>query len=129
MILWLIWTITSQILEMKNLMQINIQSMDVNVNKQPVHLDYTYTYSSVELKCLRDRVYHDNHYRILPAHTCKEIIDFKIYKRRRQGHRAGVKRRKQQNPRYADLSNLSNIIMSNKSDPNYSEERIAMVNI
>ena len=86
-------------------------------------------YILVELKCLRDNIYHDNHYRILPAYTCKEIIDLKIYKRRRQGCRAGVNSRKQQNPRYADLSNLSNIKMSNKSDSNYSEVRIAMVTI
>ena len=100
--------------------------MDINVNKQ-VHLGYTY--SLMELKCLRDIVYHDNHYRILPVQKCKEVIDHQINKRRRQGCRAGAKSRKQQNPRYADLSNLSNIKTSNKSDSNYWEVRIAMVNV
>ena len=72
----------TSVLETKNLIQINIQTMGVNVNKQPVHLGYTY--SVMELKCLRDKVYHDNCYRTLPAQTCKKVIDLKIYKRRRQ---------------------------------------------
>ena len=99
--------------------------MDINVNK-PVHLGYTY--SLMEIKCLRDKVYHDNCYRTLLVQTCKEVRDLNICKRR-QGCRSGAKSRKQQNPRYADLSNLSNIKTSNKSDSNYLEVRIATVNV
>ena len=81
--------------------------MDLNVNEQPVQL--CHTYSSMELKCLRDIVFHNNCYKTLPTHICKRVIDLGSYKKRRRGCRAGVKKKKQQNPRYADLSNLINI--------------------
>ena len=65
-------------LEMKNLIQINIQYKDLNGNKQPVQLGYTY--SSMELKSLKDKVYHDSHYKTLSAQICKKVINLKIYK-------------------------------------------------
>ena len=99
--------------------------MDLNVNDQPVQL--CHTYSSMELKCLRDIVFHNNCYKTLPTHTCKRVIDLGINKKRRWGFR--VNKKKQQNPRYADLSNLINIKTSTKSVPNYLEVRIATGNV
>ena len=114
-------------LAMTNLILISSQHMDLNVNKQPVQL--CYTYSSMELKCLGDIVFHNICYKTLPTQTCKRIIDLKIYKKRRRGCRVGVKSNKQQNPRYADLSNLINIKTSTTSVSNYLEVRIATVNV
>ena len=112
---------------MTNLILINSQHRDLNANKQPVQL--CYTYSSMELKCLRDVVFHNSCYKTLLTQTCKRIIDLKIYKKRRRRCRAGVKSKKQQNPRYAELSNLINIKTSTKSVSNYLEARIATVNV
>ena len=50
-----------------------------NVNKQPVQS--TYTYSSMELKCLRDIVFGNSCYKTLPTQICKRIIDLNIYKK------------------------------------------------
>ena len=66
-------------LAMTNLILINSQNMDLNANKQPVQL--CYTYSSMELKCLRDIVFHNSCYKTLLAQTCKRITDLKIYKK------------------------------------------------
>ena len=113
---------------MTNLILIKSQDMDLNVNNVNKQLVLSsYTYSSMELKCLRDIVFHNSCYNILPTKICKRIIDLKIYKKRRC--RAGVRSRKQQNPRYADLSNLINIKISTKSVSNYLEVQIAMANV
>ena len=82
----------------------------------------------MELKCLRDIVFCNSCYKTLPTQICKTIIDLKIYKKRREC-RAGVRSRKQQNPRYADLSNLINIKTSTKSVSNYSEVKITTANV
>ena len=66
-------------LEMKNLILINNQHMDLNVNKQPGQLGYTY--SSTELRCIRNIVIYNSCYTTLPAQTCKRVIDLKIYKK------------------------------------------------
>ena len=115
---------------MTNLILIKSQNMDLNinnVNKQPVQS--TYTYLSMELKCLRDIVFCNSCYKTLPAQICKRIIDLKIYKKRRRGCRDGVRSRKQQNPRYADLSNLINIKTSTKSVSNHLEVKVATANV
>ena len=82
----------------------------------------------MELKCLRDIVFCNSCYKTLPIQICKRIIDLRIYKKRR-GYRAGVRCRKQQNSRYADLSNLINIKTSTKSVSNYLEVKIATANV
>ena len=117
-------------LTMTNLILIKSQDMDLNennVNKQPIQS--TYTYSSMDLKCLKDTVYHNSCYKTLPSQICKRIIDLKINKKRRRGCRAGDRSRKHQNPRYAILSNLINIKTSTKSVSNYLEVKIAMANV
>ena len=116
-------------LTMTNLILIKGQDMDLNVNnvnKQTLQL--TYTYSSMELKCLKDTIYHNSCYKALPTQICKRIIDLKIYKKRR-GCITGARSRKQQNPRYANLSNLINIKTSTKSVSNYLEVKIATANV
>ena len=116
-------------LTMTNLILIKSQDMDLNennVNKQP--LRSTYTYSYMDLKCLKDTVYHNNCYKTLPTQICRRIIDLKINKKRR-GCRAGARSRKQQNPRYANLCNLINIKTSTKSVSNYLEVNIAIANV
>ena len=116
-------------LTMTNLILINSQHMDLNVNNVNKQLvQSSYTYSSMKLKCLRDIVFHNSFYKTLPTQVCKRIIDLKIYKKRRRC-RAGVRSRKQQNPRYADLSNLSNIKTSTKSVSNYLEVKSATANV
>ena len=66
-------------LTMTNLILIKSQDMDLNVNKQPVQSSYTYL--SMELKCLRDIVFHNSCYKTLPTQICKRIIGLKIYKK------------------------------------------------
>ena len=69
-------------LTMTNLILIKSQDMDLNennVNKQP--LQSTYTYSSMDLKCLKDTVYHKSCYKTLPTQICRRIIDLKINKK------------------------------------------------
>ena len=124
----LIKLLVIKFLSMTNLFLIKSQDMDLNVNnvnKQPVQS--TYTHSSMELKCLRDIVFCNSCYKTLPTQICKESLTLRSIKRR--GCRAGVRSRKQQNPRYADLSNLINIKTSTKSVSNYLEVKIATANV
>ena len=97
-----------------------------NVYKQPSQS--TCTYLSMDLKYLKDIVYHNSCYKTLPIQICRRIIDLKINKKRR-GCRAGARSRKQQNPRYANLSNPINIKTSTKSGSNYLDVKIATANV
>ena len=54
--------------------------MDLNVNKLPGQLGYTY--SSTELKSIRNIVIHNSCYKTLPAQTYKRVIHLKIYKKK-----------------------------------------------
>ena len=59
-----------------------------NVNKQP--LQSTYTYSSMDLKCLKDTVYHNSCYKTLPTQICRRIIDLKINKKEEEDVELGL---------------------------------------
>ena len=41
----------------------------------------TYTYSSIDLKYLRETVYHNSRYKTLPMQICRRIIDLNINKK------------------------------------------------
>ena len=115
---------------MTNLILIKSQDMVLNGNnvyKQSSQL--TYTYLSMDLKYLKDIVYHNSCYKTLPNQICRRIIDLKINKKRRRGCRAGARSRKQQNPRYANLLNLINIKTSTKRVSNYLDVKIATANV
>ena len=67
---------------MTNIILIKSQDMDFNgnnVNKQPSQSSYTY--SSMDLKYLRETVYHNSCYKTLPMQMCRRIIDLNINKK------------------------------------------------
>ena len=83
----------------------------------------------MDLKYLREIVYHNSCYKTLPMQIWRRIFDLNINKKRRRGCRAGARSRKQQNPRYANLSNLINIKTSTNSVSNYFDIKIATANV
>ena len=69
-------------LTMVNLILIESQDMDLkgnNVNKQPSQS--TCTYLSMDLKYLKETVYHNSCYKTLPMQICRRIIDLNINKK------------------------------------------------
>ena len=71
-------------LTMTNLILIKSQDMDLNennLNKEP--LQSTYTYSSMDLKCLKDTVYHNSCYKLYQFKYVEESLTLRSIKRRR----------------------------------------------
>ena len=72
-------------------------------------------YTSEDLKCIRDNVYHDQCYRILSGQTCKSIRSLRISKKKKEkrGSKVGLKTKNTERHRSVKLSNLIKIYINN----------------
>ena len=65
-------------MEINNLIIIPLLESMIISSSQQVQENKSIVYTSEDLMCLRDNVYHDHHYRILSAQTCKSIRSLRI---------------------------------------------------
>ena len=72
-------------MEINDLISIPLLGSMIRSTSQQVQQNKPIVYTFDDLKCIRDNVYHDQHYRILSSLTCISIRSLRINKKRKRG--------------------------------------------
>ena len=100
-------------MEINNLIMIPLLGSMIRSFSEQVQQNKPIVYTSDELKCIRDNVYHDQCYRILSGHTCKYIKSLRLNKKRKRGSKVCLKTKNTEPCRLVNLSNLIKVDINN----------------
>ena len=114
-------------MEISNLISIPLLGSRTRSTSQQVQQNKPIVYTSDKLKCTRDNMYHDQHYRILSHQTCKSIRSENKQEKERRW-KAGLKTKNKEPCRLGNLSNLIKVDINNFSY-NQADQKAIRVSI
>ena len=109
-------------MDINNLIIIPLLGSLVRSSSQPVQHYKPTVYTSDELKCIRNNVYYNQCYRLLPGQTCKLIRSLRIKKKRKRRSKVGLNIKNIELYTSVNLGNLIKI-NTNKVPHNQSDRR------